>query len=290
MKTVLIPTDFSENGYNAVRYGVQLFGRQPCTFILLNTFLPAGMNTGNGINFPVPITADDYDEQNSLNGLKRTLSKINGDFSGLDHHFETISSLNLLVEAIMDQIAERSIDLIIMGTQGATGARELFLGSTTQKVISGINNCPLLVIPSKSEYRPWHHIGFATNFDRHYKKWQIAPLKAFTNLQDSTIKIVHVLDRAGMSDGQLRGRGELDALLDGVKKDHLAIENHGSIEKTIMAAAQEMGVDVLALIHYKHGFLEQLIREPVVKRINFHTGIPLLVLPQNDRLPRTKAR
>jgi nucleotide-binding universal stress UspA family protein len=41
----------------------------------------------------------------------------------------------------------------------------------------------------------------------------------------------------------------------------------------------EFGIQMLALVNYRHGFLEELVREPVVKRIAFHTRIPLLVLP-----------
>ena len=42
---------------------------------------------------------------------------------------------------------------------------------------------------------------------------------------------------------------------------------------------KEFDIQLLALVHYRHGFLEELVKEPVVKRIAFHTPIPLLVLP-----------
>jgi len=35
MKKILLPTDFSDNSLNAIRYAVQLFKGEKCTFILL---------------------------------------------------------------------------------------------------------------------------------------------------------------------------------------------------------------------------------------------------------------
>ena len=43
---------------------------------------------------------------------------------------------------------------------------------------------------------------------------------------------------------------------------------------------EEHEVDMLTMVLYRHGFLEELVREPVIKRMAFHTRIPLLVLPE----------
>ena len=46
MKRILLPTDFSENAFNAIVYAVQLFKDEKCTFFLLNTYTPAAYHTG----------------------------------------------------------------------------------------------------------------------------------------------------------------------------------------------------------------------------------------------------
>ncbi len=40
MKNILLPTDFSDNAYNALRYAAELYKEEDCTFFLLNTYTP----------------------------------------------------------------------------------------------------------------------------------------------------------------------------------------------------------------------------------------------------------
>ncbi len=54
--------------------------------------------------------------------------------------------------------------------------------------------------------------------------------------------------------------------------NNLAAEICGYVEKN--------DVDMIALIHYEHTFMEKLTREPVVRKIGFHTKRPILVLPE----------
>ena len=40
MKKILLPTDFSDNSWNAIKYALQLYKDQECNFILLHTYTP----------------------------------------------------------------------------------------------------------------------------------------------------------------------------------------------------------------------------------------------------------
>ncbi|WP_373282945.1 universal stress protein [Aquaticitalea lipolytica] len=39
MKNILLPTDFSDNSWNAIKYALQLFKDEKCTFHLLTHLL-----------------------------------------------------------------------------------------------------------------------------------------------------------------------------------------------------------------------------------------------------------
>ena len=288
MKRILIPTDFSVNAYNALRYGIRLFNDAPRTFILLNTHLRMGLNSDNGLAYPVSVTTDNHDEESSQRGLEETISKIMEEFPDSAHNYEALSSTSLLVDEIKNQIATKYIDLIIMGTQGATGSRELFFGSITQRVVKKVDTCPILVIPNEIDYKPWSNIGFATNFELPYEQWQIAPLTKLAAHKDSTIQVVQVSDSADLSDAQFKKLKALHVLFGKMHYEHNVAGKLDTIEKSLLTFIEELKIEVLALIKYKHGFLESFMREPVVKKITFHTGIPLLVLPENkSNLPKT---
>ena len=57
-----------------------------------------------------------------------------------------------------------------------------------------------------------------------------------------------------------------------------------SLEEKIQIARvfDELGIDMLAMIHYEHGFLEKLTREPVIEKVSFNINIPFLILPYTD--------
>ncbi|WP_308992875.1 hypothetical protein QLS71_015560 [Mariniflexile litorale] len=38
--------------------------------------------------------------------------------------------------------------------------------------------------------------------------------------------------------------------------------------------------DTLAMVNYKHSFIEAIIIEPVIKKIGFHPMVPFLVIPE----------
>lgn len=128
MRHVLIPTDFSECAWNAVRYALTMFRNQECTFYLLNTYTPAitssrfmatSLEDGRMTN-----SANEY----SKKGLDKVLGKIQKEFSNKKHRFKTISSFSLLVDEIVETVALYKIEMVIMGTKGAQRNRRCVYG------------------------------------------------------------------------------------------------------------------------------------------------------------------
>ncbi|WP_281542184.1 universal stress protein [Maribacter aestuarii] len=76
MKNILIPTDFSENAWNAIVYALKLFKDEECKFYLLNTYTPAiASSRFMAASFDGGVYANTAHEF-SENGLKRTIAKI----------------------------------------------------------------------------------------------------------------------------------------------------------------------------------------------------------------------
>ena len=136
MKRILIPTDFSNNAWNAICYAMQLFRNQECDFILLNTYTPVIPSS----RFMAPmingVRIEDAVRSTSENGLEKTVERIKTTFNNPKHCFETISSFNLLADEVKDVVENYNIDLIVTGTKGASGMEEVFMGSNTVRIIS----------------------------------------------------------------------------------------------------------------------------------------------------------
>lgn len=62
------------------------------------------------------------------------MGRIERDFHNANHHFQTLSSFSLLVDAVLEMVDAHEIDLIVAGTKGASGMEEVSIGSNTVRI------------------------------------------------------------------------------------------------------------------------------------------------------------
>jgi nucleotide-binding universal stress UspA family protein len=258
-----------------------MFWDQECTFYLLNTYTPVMA----GSRFMAASFAESMLTNSaakySQKGLEDLMARVQKDFNNDRHHFETISSFSLLVDEVIESITAYDIELVIMGTTGATGMEEVFMGSNAVRVIKSVKDCPVLAIPQKFEFEKPTEIAFATDFTRFYTKSELRPLVELATIFDATVRIVHVqYEIKSLSELQLFNLGMLRKYLGDVEHYVHTVSELNSVSKTLEVFSKEMDIHLLAMLNYQHSYMEQLVREPVVKRVAFHTKIPLLVIPE----------
>ncbi|RNC91973.1 MAG: universal stress protein [Allomuricauda sp.] len=281
MKRILIPTDFSNNAWNAICYAVQLFKDQECEFFLLNTYTPVIPSS----RFMAPMTnavrIEDAIRESSENGLQHTVARIQKEYPNDKHSFETISSFNLLVDEVKDVVESHGIALIVTGTKGASGMEEVFMGSNTVQIIKSTKKCPILAIPQHFEFTTPSEIAFATDFYRFYSQSELQPLLNMAKSFKATIRIVHVQYKIkALSELQQFNLNMLRKYFAGVAHYVHTVSELTSVSHTLDVFSKELDIHLLAMLHYQHSYMEKMTREPIVKRTAFHTQIPLLVIPE----------
>ncbi|MBT8297567.1 MAG: universal stress protein [Maribacter sp.] len=281
MKNILLPTDFSENAWNATKYAIELFKDEECVFHLLNTYTPAIANSRFMATSLSGGQLEDGVRNNSEHGLKKVLNKINKTYQNPRHSFKTISSFSLLVDEIKEIVEDKAIDLIVTGTKGASGLDEVFMGSNTVRIIKSIKNSPVLAIPQFFKYQRPSEIAFATDFNRFYSQSELQPMIDLAHTFNATIRIVHV-------QYEIKALTEIQQFNLNMLRKYLSDNEHylhtvselNSVSKTLEVFAEELDIHLLAMLNYQHSYMEKMTREPVVKRLAFHTQIPLLVIPE----------
>lgn len=281
MKRILIPTDFSENAWNAICYAMQLFQNEYCKFYLLNTYTPAIPSS----RFMAPIIngtrVEDAVKSTSETGLNKTKQRIEVKFSNQKHTFETISSFNLLVDEVKDVVDSFNIDLIVTGTKGASGMDEVFMGSNTVRIIKNTKKCPILAIPQHFDYETPSEIAFATDFNRFYSQSELMPLIDMAKSFGATIRIVHVQYKIkALTELQQFNLNMLRKYFEDIEHFIHTVSELNSVSHTLEVFSKELDIHLLAMLHYQHSYMEKMTREPIVKRTAFHTQIPLLVIPE----------
>jgi len=276
MKKIILPTDFSENAYNAITYALHLFKDEACTFYLLNTYTPVLYDSEYVYHNPL-VSLDEIYSNNSKKGLKRLEKRISKEFKNPKHQFEKLSVFNFLIDEINQQIEDKNIDLVIMGTKGATGAQEILFGTQTIHTIKK-SKCPVLAIPSDSEFKSLKNILLPSDLSIGFKENQLEILKNIANLTHSTIHILHIMQAAELNDLQKEGKKVLSNYF---KNNSIKFHFLGDrdIQQAINEFQNEHDIDMLSMINNKHSFFENLFFKPVVHKIGFHVKIPFLVIP-----------
>ena len=281
MQKILIPTDFSENAWNAIDYAMQLFRKKSCTFYLLNTYTPVIPSSRFMAKMIDGVRIVDAVRNSSEEGLQKTVDRIRRKYQDTKHQFETVSSFNLLVDEVTDIVDSEGIQLIVTGTKGASGIDEVFMGSNTVRIIKSTKKCPVLAIPQHFSFVTPSEIAFATDFNRFYTSSELNPLLELAQMFQATIRIVHVqYGIKALSELQQFNLNMLRRYLDGTEHYVHTVSELNSVSQTLEIFSEELDIHLLALLNYQHSYLEKMTREPVVKRTAFHTQIPLLVIPE----------
>jgi nucleotide-binding universal stress UspA family protein len=284
MKKIILPTDFSENAYNAVAYALELFKNEECTFYLLNTYTPI-LYDSEYMYYTPTISIDEVYKSNSIKGLDRLEKRIKREFSNPKHTLKKISVFNFLTDEINEQVEEKNIDLVVMGTQGATGAKEILFGSQTIHTIKKAK-CPVLAIPSEYEFKPLKNILLPSDLSIGFKENQLKLLRALALENKVDLHILHILEGEELSPVQEEGKQELfkyfkDASL------HFHLEKGDDIQKGILEFQKNNPVEILCMINNKHSFFENLFFRPVVHKVGFQVKVPFLVIPSGKYSSRS---
>ena len=273
---ILIPTDFSDNATSALNYALKLYANQQCTFYLLHsTYIDEAVTRAYSAA---------YSEENPNTIVESKLSELivkTKVANANDHHeFKSLLSEDEIRKAVKIAVKDHAIDMVVMGTKGTTDAVEYFMGSNTVKVIRKIGDCPVLILPEGYTFAEPHQITFPTDFNRNYEIKELQSLKDLADLYHSKIRIVHVKVNNNLSDKQEKNMNTLKTYLADYDLSFHWLTDETTKAKVISAFIDEHKIDMLAMINYKHGMLETILKEPVIKTLAFHPIIPILVIPK----------
>lgn len=272
-KNILLPTDFSDNAWSAAVYTLKLYAEEECTFYFLHATKINVSVMSNLSNKLLDIMAKN--DMKELNDLKDMAETVN---ANANHNFEIILSTEDLKDATETAIKRFHIDLVVMGTKGATKAKEFILGSNTVDIMKNMTLCPILVIPDEFDFVTPKQIAFPTDFNRFYGE-ELSPLKRLSDLYNSKIRIVHIHEEESLTATQDYNLAMLKAYLEDYPHTFHWMPDYAKKTTEINDFIDELNIDMLVMINYKHSFIEQLIKEPVIKKIGFQPKVPFMVIP-----------
>ena len=282
MKNILIPTDFSPNAWNAIRYALEFFKEETVTFYLLHTYTPAFYRMDYMLGGPAFSAIPDVGVDISLAGLEKTLNDIQRQLPNPKHSFETVSAFNLLTDEVNELAQQKGIEMVVMGTKGATGAKQFFLGSNTIFVIRKAK-IPVLAIPEKSKHRKVSNILFPTGYWSRYKIAELQPLLEIAKTNKAKITVFHVKEEYDLTEQQENNKKHLKKCLKKVPYQFTEIQEK-LMPNAILEHLEGNDFQLLAMMNRGHSFFERLLIKQNIDQIGFHVQIPFLVLPDTSKV------
>ena len=167
MKRILIPTDFSHNAWNAIEYSLAFYNNRPVNIHLLHIVYSGSVTNGDDL-YSHGVSILENPGKVKVKQLKDLQHKIDTLYPRNKANIDVRVVHSLFVEGIKNTVDKLDIDLIIMGTKGASGLKEKTIGSHTGAVITRVK-CPVLVIPERANYERPENIAFPTDFNIFWK-------------------------------------------------------------------------------------------------------------------------
>lgn len=280
MKKIVIPTDFSENAFNALRYAAELFKYDKCDFFVLHAYADEV--------YANDITSEDVLKKNkkavkkkSEEEIENLIEKVEQEFSNPKHHFKGSSAFGLLVDEVNDLVDRENADLIVTSTRGATNDRKLTFGSNTLQIIKYVQ-CPVLSIPADHNYNDPKRILFPTNYMLPYQRRELKLVGDLARAFCSQVDMLHVSRFATETYRQRDNRLFIEEQLYDVEIEFL---REKKLEKTeaILKAIDEKNIDLLILVNSRHSYLENVLYHSTIDEIGLHPKVPFLVLQNFHR-------
>lgn len=279
MKKILVPTDFSNNATKAVDYAVAIAEKAGAEIILLNALAVVDTTfSSRKAVFEEYNNALAADMREQLKDLQQAVEKKS------NVRITTKFFKGGIADSILKCAVDENVNLIVMGTRGASGIERMLWGSTTAGII-GNTTIPVLAIPKGAEWKGLKNILFAT---RHFEA-DDKTLIPILNLAQLEAALVHVAVFTDTDDEDLSDYLEHGRLLNAYQqtlparyKDVKFTTEHlegKEFEDTIEQYIKGYDIDMLAMTTHKRSFWDSMFNRSMTKSMAYHINIPLLAIP-----------
>jgi nucleotide-binding universal stress UspA family protein len=270
MKKILVPTDFSDQAENALKVAVQLAKKNKCELFLIHT---------------LELPLQKVDPLNSVQNLPEAMF-----FMKLAHkHFEKLLAKDYLKGINVHEIVEfhetfrgvyqvckkNDIDLIVMGSHGANGFKEMLIGSNTEKVVR-TSEVPVLVVKKEHPVFNIDHFVFASNFRDEYK----APFKKAMRFAELLEAKMHLLlvntayDFITTQEAENRMQSFVKEY--GFENYTINIYNDINVEKGIMNFSQAISADLIGMCTHGRQGLSHFFNGSISEDLVNHAKRPVM--------------
>jgi nucleotide-binding universal stress UspA family protein len=277
MKRILFPTDFSTYADNALHYAAKLAAEAGAELIVMHATDQAVDSITHEEHST--LTSNDLQVIELKSMLKRLKTMVE---ANEQIKVKTRLYTGETVDRIMWAAEYYNVDLIVMGTLGATGLRTAIFGTNTADVIAK-SIYPVLAVPFDYRWKKCKKIVLAVS-DDNIEKELFTPAFKIAQLFNAEVNAVVFSQEKALADEVVDHSRTINHFKERVGKHFNTTEittSHISgrdFHEMVQQYVQKNNSDMLVMVTHRRGFLQNLFKYSMTRQMAFHTRIPLLAL------------
>jgi nucleotide-binding universal stress UspA family protein len=284
MKRILCPTDFSEEANFAVEAGYYLAKKFDAEFHLFHV-----IESGSGGDFNVQgasgsggTSMEDLFFLKLIDATKKRMADLVSTPGLGEINVTSDIKVGKPAELIFEEVDSGDYDMIVMGTKGASGFKEMMVGSNAEKVVRRAQ-VPVLTVKAHEDGTSFGNIIYASSFAEEEDDVFISKVKKFQELFDSTIHLLRVNTPNNFKTDSLSRK----LMQKFVEKHALTqytfnVYNDTIEEDGIQYFADEIDAGIIAMVtHGRTGFAH-LLSGSIAEDVVNHSQKPVLTYNQSN--------
>lgn len=274
--TILVPTDFSKPSKVAVTYAALLAKKVGAELALVTVSYLQASSRAMVVSQKLDTEMKNI-ARNELEELTKELQNQVGDTLKITNHVLSGFPVTQVIDRF---IKDKEIDLIIMGTRGASGLQQVLIGSNAAAMIQD-SSVPVIIVPHDATFKGFNKIVYAT--DMLHIEEELMTVSEFAKLFDAAVEILHVVpdgDTSDLDTQQIKSNLIKKA---SYEKISFHLSENTEVTEAIDNFMIDSKADILIMFTHKLNFFEKLFSRSVTRKLAFHSYIPMLTFNKDNQ-------
>lgn len=273
MKKIIVPIDFSEHSEYALETAASIAKKHNSELIVLHmlelsnaVYTASRSSIGEEAVFYLKLAEQKMSkflDRRFLEGLEIT---------PVIKHFKVFKEINEIVD-------EQQIDLIVMGSHGASGVKEVIIGSNAEKVVRH-STIPVLIVKQNPILMEFNTAIFASDFSEEVIEAYLKAKTVFDKL-DATMNLIYI----NTPDTSFKSSVEIDRLVSSFLKKadgnleslpDVHVVSDYSVEQGILNFSKNIGADLIGVATHGRKGLSHFFEGSISEDIANHSTLPVM--------------
>lgn len=273
LKRILVPLDYSDHSFNALRIAISITEQFDAKLVLLHSHdVPSStsMSHYRGLldTMRDSVKKEMLEELKMASNVFKELGKLKVDYK---------VTLGPATDDIKRIAEEENVDLIVMGTKGRSNRLRQRFGSNSSEIAVSAKRS-VLIIPDKCEKLDLDKIVLAVDYHQADDLGDLSVLRELSLKNNAEVTILNITDIPGALDKEETAEAmEIHDYLDDVKHKFDQVTD-SDVHDGLINYAQGNDIDLIAITPTKHHFFHKIFHISHTEELAMDTTIPMLAI------------